>query len=176
MLVQGSDCSMCKLVGLGLSLYMNERGGSAFPSIPTLAGDLSVSERTVRHHLNEHLHKQGWLSLVERGGQKGERRRANEWRATTPAGDAGVGDDPGISRRAPRQETTTTPAGGAPQVVHELEKEVEGSSLVCRECGDARFPTLDALQDHQDGACPALAADGSLTDARQALRRVGGRG
>ena len=38
-LVTSVDCSTCKLVGLVLSLYMNERGGSAFPSITTLSDD-----------------------------------------------------------------------------------------------------------------------------------------
>lgn len=120
-LVEGSDCAMCKLVGLGLSLYMNERGGSAFPSVKRLASDLSIGERTVRLHLNDHLHAQGWLKLVERGGQKGERRKANEWQATTPASPAGVSPQPRQEDPPPRQETAPTPARDAAQVVQELD-------------------------------------------------------
>jgi hypothetical protein len=166
---------MCKFVGLGLSLYMNERGGSAFPSVATLATDLSLAERTVRLHLNEHLHPQGWLHLVERGGRKGDRKRANTWQASTPASLAAVAPDPGISQHAPRHLTTATPAPGAAQVVHELDKEL--ANLVCRECGEAPFTSMQDLEDHQEFECPALRIeDGTFEKAREELRKAGGRG
>lgn len=146
-LVTSVDCSTCKLVGLVLSLYMNERGGSAFPSIPRLAGDCSLSNSTVREHLNAHLHVQGWLTLIERGGKAGERRRANAWQATTPPGAGGV----------PHRETAPTPPGDDPtppgagaHLVHELSKEpTQPQSFKCprAECPE-RFDSIEERDDH----------------------------
>ena len=151
-LVHYSDCPTCKLVGLALSLYMNERGGSAYPSNATLAADCSLGVSTVRQHLNEHLCPQGWLTLKHRGGQKGDRKMANEWQATTP------------------------PATGS-QVVQELDQEVEGVSLVCRECSTTGFTTADALADHVEFDCSAMHAEGGdFATARDALKKAGGRG
>ena len=147
-LVTSVDCSTCKLVGLVLSLYMNERGGSAFPSIPTLSADASLSERAVRKHLNEHLHAQGWLTLIERGGLKDGHGRANHWQASTPAPDAGVGSEPRHDVPQPRHLTTQTPAGGAAQVVQEQVHEVVGAQKrVCVRCGEA-LDDLNAYMDH----------------------------
>lgn len=174
----GTDCSMCKFVALGLSLWMNEAGGSAFPSVNTIARRLSLSPRTVRHHLNDHLHKQGWLRLVERGGRPGDRRKANEWQATTPAGDAGVSPGPRQEDPPPRHLSALTPAGDAAQVVQELDQELHARAVVCSACGQS-FAGLDGdggLYVHLD-ACEALAVDDfDLVDARAALRTAGGRG
>ena len=126
-LMDGTDCTTCITVGLALSTYMNASGGSAFPSVATLAEDTSLTDRAVRKHLNEHL-AGTFLVLVEQGGKKGEERRANEWRATfpdlvdnsltTPERGSGVGPDPGTSTRAPRNHVPQTPERGSPQVVH----------------------------------------------------------
>lgn len=180
-LVQGSDCSTCKLVGLALSLYMNERGGSAFPSINTLAADCSLTDRAVRKHLNEHLHAQGWLILIERGGQKGDRRRANEWQASTPELSSPVSERPRNEDAAPRNETTRTPERGAPQVVPEVDQEIVDLSLVCSQCGRSGFPSISALEDHQDAGCELGDDDGmtpedAIAQARDAVRRSGGAG
>lgn len=98
-------------VALALSLYMNERGGSAFPSAGRLSHDTGLSERAVRQHLGG-LRDAGWLVLREQGGLKGETRRANRYEAcvplqqiqgleTTPESDD---TDPCISRPRPLQE------------------------------------------------------------------------
>jgi hypothetical protein len=144
--VDGTDCSTCKLVGLVLSLYMNERGGSAFPSNESLAHDCSLGVSTIREHLNGHLHTQGWLTLVERGGQKGGHRRANEWQATTPPAAGGLGDGPRQLVPGPRQQTASTPPDAGPQVVHEQVHEVDGQVL--RTCCGENFTSLEAYQDH----------------------------
>jgi hypothetical protein len=68
-------------VALTLSLYMNERGGSAFPGAERLAHDTGLSERAVRDHLNGLVHA-GWLVLLHRGGG---RKNANEYGAAIPA-------------------------------------------------------------------------------------------
>lgn len=103
-----------RLVALVVSLHMNERGGSAFPGAALLSAETGLSERAVRDHLKL-LVQEGWLQLVERGGLRGERRRANAYQATipphvqpTPAGDAGV-------EALPLQEVPSTPAGGSSQ-------------------------------------------------------------
>lgn len=176
LLVQGTDCSTCKLVGLALSLYMNERGGSAFPANAQLAADCSLGVSTVREHLNEHLHPQGWLVLIERGGLKGGHRRANEWQAATPPDAGGIGDGPRQQVPRPRQQTASTPPDAGPQVVQEIVQEVGAVSLVCRECGTDGFESMLALQDHQEIDCPALEGDGDFESARQELRKSGGRG
>lgn len=70
-------------VALTLSLYMNERGGSAFPGAKRLADDTSLHVSTIRRSLKE-LADLGWLELRQQGGVKGERKRANEYVATRP--------------------------------------------------------------------------------------------
>ena len=148
-LVTSVDCSTCKLVGLVLSLYMNERGGSAFPSIPTLSDDTSLSERAVRKHLNEHLHAQGWLTLIERGGLKDGHAKANHWQATTPERGAGVGSGPRHEGTRPRHLVPETPAPGAAQVVQEQVHEVVGrQQRVCSRCGEVFEDDLNAYMDH----------------------------
>lgn len=67
-------------VGLTLSLYMNERGGSAFPGAVRLAADTGLTERTVRDHLAK-LVGVGWLEILTRGGG---RKNANEYAARFP--------------------------------------------------------------------------------------------
>ena len=83
-----------KHTAITLSLYMSERGDSAFPSVGTLAEDTGLSRRAVQAALKR-LVELGWLLEVERGGVRGGRRRATEYRATFPpkgAGDAPVED------------------------------------------------------------------------------------
>jgi len=100
-----------KLVAFALSLWMNERGASAYPGADTLAKDTSLSVRAVREHLAQLVHL-GWLELVEKGGLKGERRKANVYRAAVaptplfPNGESSVTHAPGL----PVQENATTPA------------------------------------------------------------------
>lgn len=155
-LVTSVDCSTCKLVGLVLSLYMNERGGSAFPSNARLADDCSLGVSTVREHLNSHLFAQGWLTLIERGGTEGSQRKANEWQASTPR----------QLLAPPRQETaspppanSTTPASNwPPSSPLNKSSEVVGGSLVCSGCGDV-FTTADGLCDHIESDCPVLNDD-----------------
>lgn len=154
-LVTAIDCSTCKLVGLVLSLYMNERGGSAFPSIPTLAEDCSLTDRAVRKHLNEHLHAQGWLTLIERGGLKDGHAKANEWQASTPELSSGVGSEPRNLVPRPRNESAETPERGSPQVVQEQDHEVVSAGVVCSGCGGT-FTTSDALCDHIESDCPVV--------------------
>jgi hypothetical protein len=70
-------------VALTLSIYMSEKGDSAFPGARRLAHDTGLSERAVRKQLGD-LVQAGWLEVVQRGGLRGETRRANAYRARIP--------------------------------------------------------------------------------------------
>lgn len=105
-----------RLVGLTLSLYMNERGGSAHPGAERLAHDTGLSERTVREHLSQ-LVAGGWLVLTEPGGLKGSRRRANEYEAVIPLQELHpYRSTPAAHDTRPLQETAPTPAPAAPHL------------------------------------------------------------
>ena len=105
-----------KHVALTLALFMNEVGGSAFPGAELLATYTSLSVRTVRSTLKSLVGK-GWLTIVEHGGIKGGRRRANAYEATTPATVAGVPDeDPCNVEPPPLQPATPTPATSSPHL------------------------------------------------------------
>ncbi len=86
-------------VALTLSLWMNERAASAFPSVPTLVTATGLSERAVRSHLHD-LVNAGWLKLVKASAGQ---RRGNEYEASTPA-------RPAPAPAAPLHLTTVTGA------------------------------------------------------------------
>lgn len=92
--------STTRHVALALSLYMNERGGSAHPGAGRLAKETALNVATVREHLAK-LVEDGWLVIAEQGGQRGEKRKANEYVAHVPSGV----DDPSFSTTG-RGETT----------------------------------------------------------------------
>lgn len=73
--IASSDLSATtKLVALALSLHMDARGGSCFPSIETLARDCSLSYDSTRRHLRK-LRVAGWLtSMLDRQGVYGGTR------------------------------------------------------------------------------------------------------
>jgi len=88
-------------VALTLSLYMNERGGSAFPGAGRLAGDCGLHVSTVRRALAD-LTELGWLQLVSRGGKRGVSRKANEYVATRPQPALPLAQDDGSHRTTGR--------------------------------------------------------------------------
>lgn len=151
-LVTSVDCSTCKLVGLVLSLYMNERGGSAFPSNARLAEDCSLGVSTVREHLNTHLYAQGWLTLIERGGTEGQQRKANEWQASTPRQ---LLAPPRQEPAGPPPADGATPASNWPPSSPLNKSNEVGGRVPCSGCGDV-FATADDLCDHIESDCPAL--------------------
>lgn len=71
-------------VALALSLYMSERGDSAWPGLATLVEDTGRSRSTVIRALKE-LEQAGWLEVRHGGG----RGRPNRYRATCPKRYAG---------------------------------------------------------------------------------------
>lgn len=74
----------CRHVLLALSLYMNEKGGSAYPGSARLAHDTGLNQRTVKTQMG-HAEKCGWIRVVQRGGStKGGKRLASEYVAHIP--------------------------------------------------------------------------------------------
>lgn len=98
-------------VALTLSLWMNEMGDSAFPGPAKLRDASGLSIRTVKEHLGS-LVELGWLTITEKGGIKGEKRRANVYAATVPKTRATTAPVRQKTRAAksPVQDTTTTRA------------------------------------------------------------------
>lgn len=69
---------------LALSLYMNERGGSAYPGSTRLAHDTGYHVVTVKKALQVATDA-GWLHVVKKGGSPvGGLRKATEYVAHTP--------------------------------------------------------------------------------------------
>lgn len=96
-------------VALALSLYMNERGSSAWPGATRLAHDTGYHVATVRKALGD-LTGTGWLRLAERGGRKGEHRRANVYEATFPAQPLALDyPSPTTTRRPERADPSSSP-------------------------------------------------------------------
>jgi hypothetical protein len=67
-------------VGLTLSLHMNERGSSAFPTVRTLTVETGLSDETVRTALNGLVERNYLVKYPPANG-----RRTNEYVATVPA-------------------------------------------------------------------------------------------
>jgi hypothetical protein len=108
-------------VALTLSLYMNERGGSAFPGASRLSHDTGLHEDSVRKHLLSLVHA-GWLRQTHRGGLKGAKRTANTYVATVPPPVENRGSPPEQdrgSRTAPPEQDSLTPRAGPGQSVIE---------------------------------------------------------
>lgn len=146
-LVETLDCSTCKLVGLVLSLYMNEMGGSAFPSNQKIAAKTSLGVSTVREHLNTHLHAHGWLTLIERGGTHGGTRRANSWQATIPNDPRQLLAPPASTRRDPRQQAASPPPAAGSHLSIEQPIEQNAAQRICVRCGEV-LDDLNAYMDH----------------------------
>lgn len=70
-------------VALALSLHMNEKGGSCFPSVRTLCDETGLSNRAVIDALRA-LEGGDWLEVYRRKKGKGGRGWANGYRATVP--------------------------------------------------------------------------------------------
>lgn len=82
-IVESELPSSHRLVALVLSLHMNERGGSAFPSQRTLAAEAGLSPRQARRILGE-LVAAGWLTVEPRHDRSG-RQTSNTYSAAVPA-------------------------------------------------------------------------------------------
>lgn len=68
-----------------LATHMNERGGSCFPSMETIATEACCSERVAQYAIRA-LEESGWLIVRQGGSTRGNRRTSNTYRASFPAG------------------------------------------------------------------------------------------
>lgn len=81
-----------RLVALVLSLHMNERGGSCFPSINTISKESGLDRKTVIRHLAA-LEERGWLEVRHGGSPRGARKESNRYSAVVPAWVGGDDED-----------------------------------------------------------------------------------
>jgi hypothetical protein len=102
-----------RLVALVLSLHMNERGGSCWPSQVTLSAESGLSVRAIREHLNV-LEDGGWLSveLDAKGFEKrgGGRKKTTHWVANVPVNPAPETGNEVPGNEQTRHMTTENPA------------------------------------------------------------------
>lgn len=77
-IVESELAPPARLVLLCLSLYMNERTSSAFPSYDRLVSDTGLSRRAVIGHVKASC-EAGWLVVQQGGG-----RRSNVYHAAIP--------------------------------------------------------------------------------------------
>jgi biotin operon repressor len=102
--------STSKHVALALSLYMSERGDSAYPGIERLARETGRSRRTIIRALND-LREQGWLEVLEPGGGRGH---ATVYQASLN----GVTTSPFTERETVPSETERVPPATIKGVTH----------------------------------------------------------
>ncbi len=97
-------------VALTLSLHMNERGGSCFPSQATLARETGLHDETVRLHLRR-LREAGYLLVENDRSMKGRGTR-NHYSATIPVEETTGAQTTGVED--PGAQTTTGAQTGRP--------------------------------------------------------------
>ena len=92
-----------KLILIKLADNADEKSGHCFPSVSGIADVCGCDSRTVQRHMKE-LISGGWVSVIERGGIKDDKRRANVYRLTR--GWKGESAEP---IENPRHDDTGTP-------------------------------------------------------------------
>lgn len=85
--IKSSLHSTTKHVLLTLSCYFNDVGTGAFPSIATLCGDTSLSNRAVITHLQLAI-SDGWITSFKHG-MAGQKWKRNEYQIAWPEGGEG---------------------------------------------------------------------------------------
>jgi hypothetical protein len=164
-------------VALTLSIYMDGKGGSAFPGATRLVHDTGQCERGVRGNLGLLVAK-GWLVIVEHGGLKGEERRSNRYRATFPPMDTPSSDPCTTGTGAPDaglplHERTLTPAPRAPH--QSIDQSINQSIGEQEKPKRKQDPIFEALCDETNTNPGELtrSSRGSLNRAAKELRNLG---
>lgn len=94
---------------LALSLYMNERGGSAWPGSTRLAHDTGLHVVTVKRALKAATDS-GWLRVVERGGTPvAGKRHATQYVAHNPVDKYRESEATGSGEYVDRESTAQGP-------------------------------------------------------------------
>lgn len=153
-------------VALALSLYMNERGGSAFPGRTRLARDTGLHADTVKRALRN-LRDAGYIEVVHEGGSDvGGRRRAAEYRAVSPETSQGDRVHPADSG-PPAHDPPRPPAHDPPHLfIGTLQDQREPKGSLAAQ---QKLPDSQQLPDSQTGTDLVL-VDRSTPSKRQ--RRV----
>lgn len=144
--------AMTRHVAMTLSIYMSEKGDSAFPGARRLAHDTGLSERAVRRQLGL-LVEAGWLEVVQRGGIRGETRRANAYRALVPdpgRSDTGAHGTPWSTQTATPVPQAVDPGPTDTPTIHRTIQEQEG--VQPRKRG-TRIPIPFAVDAHMQEWC-----------------------
>ena len=142
-------------VALTLSLYMSERGDSAFPSVESLAKDCARGKSTIVAAIAQ-LEACGWLEVERAPGKAGGRGRTNAYRAV-------------ISRTVP-QQTVSVNGPEAETVLSEPETVLSEPETVLRPVGNGpeagRLPRQYHANTTPDPDGAILAPDPGSTDSR----------
>lgn len=129
-----------RLVGFALSLYINEKTRSAFPSAATLAKDTGLCLRTVRTSLAD-LVNAGFLTITHHGGApKGGVRTSNTYLASIPDRcntDTRATETPVQSTTSEEPRPVQSGAATGATVAHELEVLTRSSTELIGEAAEA---------------------------------------
>lgn len=106
----GPPSSTRRHVLLTLSLHMNERGGSCFPSTRTLAQETGLSRKTVEKHLRT-ANEEGWIDRSVHG-LSGQGWKRFEYGAEFPPGVLEELQEGGEARYPRLAEGGEAPSGG----------------------------------------------------------------
>lgn len=153
---------MTRLVAFALSLHMNERGGSCFPSQARLAHETGLNEQTVKRHLRQ-LREAGWLTVKLRKGT------TPLYTATVPLAseftDPGT-QDTGVSSAPPQADPgiETTGGSGTESTGGGVSKRPPRTSLRTTDEDDPPKPPRGGPSDLPDPSCTYCEGTGVFQD------------
>lgn len=175
--VAGPESPTTRHVLLTLSLHMNERGGSCFPSTRTLESETGLSRRAVEAHLQA-AEESGWL-VRERLGLSGQGWKRFGYAAVIPP--AALRQLEALQageRRAPRSEQVESKGngkGGEPRAPRSKARSKGGERGAKRgergaEGGERRSPEVvsEDVKEGVNGKNPAPVGAAQLTLVEQA--------
>lgn len=156
--------STARLVALVLSLHMNERGASCFPSVPTIASEAGLSDRAVQKAIGC-LKEAGWL-LVNVGGSRQGKRVTSTYRATFPEGFLELHETPNglvnVVHLSGRGPVHVTPATGERRSGKDVKRALKAGAHAQR-TGDGPTPAdLERLNRWLPTLGVGYAEDGSV--------------
>ncbi len=167
--IASSDLSpTTTLVAYGLSLHMNERGGSAWPALTTIAQETRLGLSTVRRAVRD-LESRGWLRVRMGAGAGGTRGRTNVYEATVPGATENppaAGEIPGAPATETRPLTTENPPAAGAESVKRASVQVSVVAIAPTET-----PPAPSLRDRVKNAL-AEAWQGSTSLTPDAWRRI----
>jgi hypothetical protein len=163
-----------RLVLLVLSLHMNWRDLSCFPSVRTLKRKTSYARSTVSRHLAK-ARNAGWIE-IEQHGSAGQGWRRNSYRARlpdgwAPQGEAGPAGEPPSKAKVVR-ETTEGGRPRAQKVVRQSDPNYPKNDSFNSAGADARTARAAPAPAEDGCAVPAIAAPSMGPEALRAWTEV----